>query len=45
MPYDEAIYPKDLTAVRAYGSPDEQEQLAAVRTRKMERIAQAMLGL
>lgn len=40
FPYDDAIYPKDLAAVRAYGSPDEQEQLAAVRARKMERIAQ-----
>ena len=41
MPYDDAIYPKDLVAVRAYGSADEQETLAAVRARKMERIAQA----
>jgi len=40
FPHDDAIYPKDLTAVRAYGSADESERLADVRTRKMERIAQ-----
>lgn len=40
FPHDDAIYPKDLTAVRAYGSADEAERLADVRTRKMERIAQ-----
>lgn len=40
FPYDDAIYPKDLAAVRAYGSADEAERLADVRTRKMERIAQ-----
>lgn len=40
FPHDDQIYPKDLTAVRAYGSADEAERLAEVRTRKMERIAQ-----
>lgn len=35
----DAIYPKDLVGVRAYGSASEAEQLAAVRARKMERIA------
>lgn len=38
---DDAIYPKDLTNVRAYGTADEAEMLANVRTRKMERIRRA----
>jgi hypothetical protein len=38
---DDAIYPKDLVNVRAYGSADEAEMLANLRTRKMERIRRA----
>lgn len=37
----DAIYPKDLANVRAYGVQSEAETLAAVRTRKMERIRRA----
>lgn len=37
----DAIYPKDLANVRAYGSQTEAEVLANVRTRKMERIRRA----
>jgi hypothetical protein len=40
FPLNDAIYPKDLVGVRAYGQPDEQEALASVRARKMERIRQ-----
>lgn len=40
FPLDDSIYPKDLANVRAYAAPNEADQLAAVRTRKMERIAQ-----
>lgn len=39
FPYDDAISPQDLQGKRAYGS-SEVETLAAVRTRKMERIRQ-----
>lgn len=40
FPYDEAIMPQDIQGKRAYGSMNEAETLAAVRARKMERIAQ-----
>lgn len=40
FPLEDSIYPKDLVGVRAYGQPDEQEALASVRARKMERIRQ-----
>lgn len=40
FPYDDYISPQDIQGKRAYGSPDEAETLAAVRTRKMERIRQ-----
>ena len=39
FPLDDAIYPKDLSNVRAYAAVSEADNLAAVRTRKMERIA------
>lgn len=40
FPLDDAIYPKDLANVRAYGAPNgEADQLNQVRERKMERIA------
>lgn len=40
FPYDDAISPQDLQGQRAYGKPDQAETLAAVRTRKLERIRQ-----
>lgn len=40
FPLDDAIYPQDLQGKRAYGSATEAENLAAVRSRKMERIMQ-----
>lgn len=40
FPLEDAILPQDLQGKRAYGSPDQAETLAAVRQRKMERIAQ-----
>jgi len=40
FPDDDAILPSDLQGVRAYGSPDQADQLANVRARKMERIRQ-----
>jgi len=36
----DAIYPKDLAGVRAYGNPNAQETLDALRMRKLERIRQ-----
>ena len=40
FPYDEAILPQDIQGKRAYGNMNDAETLAAVRARKMERIAQ-----
>jgi hypothetical protein len=40
FPYDDAISPQDIQGKRAYGSAGDAETLAAVRARKMERIAQ-----
>jgi hypothetical protein len=40
FPYDDYISPQDVQGKRAYGSATEAETLAAVRTRKMERIRQ-----
>lgn len=40
FPYDDFISPQDIQGKRAYGKADEAETLAAVRTRKMERIRQ-----
>ncbi len=40
FPYDDYISPQDIQGKRAYGSPSDVETLAAVRTRKMERIRQ-----
>jgi hypothetical protein len=40
FPYADSISPQDLQGRRAYGSPSEAENLAAVRARKMERIRQ-----
>ncbi len=40
FPYDDYISPSDIKGKRAYGSPDQQESLAAVRMRKIERMAQ-----
>jgi hypothetical protein len=40
FPYDDSISPSDVKGKRAYGKADEEEQLAAVRARKLERIAQ-----
>lgn len=39
FPYDDAITPQDIQGKRAYGNNDIEETLAAVRLRKMERIA------
>lgn len=38
FPMDDAIYPQDIQGIRAYGSPDAVDNLAAVRMRKMETI-------
>lgn len=38
FPLDDYISPRDIQGQRAYGSASEAETLAAVRTRKMERI-------
>jgi len=40
FPYDDYISPSDVKGKRAYGSADQEETLAAVRARKLERIAQ-----
>lgn len=40
FPYDDYISPNDIRGKRAYGSADEQETLAAVRARRLARIAQ-----
>lgn len=40
FPYGDSISPQDIQGKRAYGNPNEAETLAAVRTRKMERIRQ-----
>lgn len=40
FPYDDYISPSDVKGKRAYGNPDQEETLAAVRARKLERIAQ-----
>lgn len=40
FPYDDYISPQDIQGKRAYGEPNAAETEAAVRTRKMERIAQ-----
>lgn len=40
FPYDDYISPKDVQGKRAYGAPAQAETLAAVRTRKLERIRQ-----
>lgn len=39
FPLSDLISPNDIQGKRAYGSPGEAEQLAYVRSRKMERIA------
>jgi hypothetical protein len=39
FPLSDYISPSDIQGKRAYGSPDQTETLAAVRARKMERIA------
>ncbi len=38
FPLDDYISPRDLVGQRAYGTPNEAEKLAAVRTAKMERL-------
>lgn len=38
FPLDDYISPQDLQGQRAYGKPNEEEQLALVRTRVMERL-------
>lgn len=40
FPHDAYISPADIAGKRAYGTADQQETLANVRVRKMERIAQ-----
>lgn len=40
FPYDDFILPADVKGKRAYGSATAEETLAAVRTRKLERVAQ-----
>lgn len=40
FPYDDYISPSDIKGKRAYGSADQEETLAAVRVRKLERIMQ-----
>ena len=40
FPYDDFISPSDVKGKRAYGSADQEETLAAVRARKIERIRQ-----
>lgn len=40
FPYDDGISPNDIRGKRAYGSADQEETLAAVRARRLERIAQ-----
>lgn len=40
FPLSDYISPSDIQGKRAYGNPGEAESIAAVRTRKMERIAQ-----
>lgn len=40
FPYDDYISPSDVRGKRAYGSADQEETLAAVRARRMERIMQ-----
>lgn len=35
---DDAIFPDDIQGMRAFGSPEREEQLADVRIRKLERI-------
>jgi hypothetical protein len=40
FPYDDYISPSDIKGKRAYGSADQQETLAAVRARKLERVMQ-----
>lgn len=40
FPDSDAIYPKDLAGVRAYGNPNEADNLARLRTDKMARIRQ-----
>lgn len=39
FPLSDYISPSDIVGKRAYGNPNEAESLAAVRSRKMERIA------
>jgi hypothetical protein len=39
FPLEDAILPKDLEGSRAYGKASEEEKLAEVRARKMQRIA------
>jgi hypothetical protein len=38
FPIDDAIFPQDVQGKRAYGSPEREETLDAVRMRKMERL-------
>ena len=40
FPYDDAIFPQDIKGKRAYGSADQEDTLAAVRARRLARIAQ-----
>lgn len=40
FPYDDYISPQDIKGKRAYGSADQEDTLAAVRARKLERIRQ-----
>lgn len=40
FPHDTAIFPSDIKGKRAYGSADQEETLAAVRARRLARIAQ-----
>jgi hypothetical protein len=40
FPLSDYISPSDIQGKRAYGNPEQSEQLSLVRTRKMERIAQ-----
>jgi len=39
FPYDDAVFPQDVKGKRAYGSPDQEDTLAAVRARRLARIA------
>lgn len=40
FPYDDYISPSDIKGKRAYGKADQEDSLANVRSRKLERIAQ-----